>query len=134
MEDSLPLFAFQSLQFTNGGRIIFASEKDGHNHLYSIAAKSNAPQLLTLGNFDFEDVALNADERSVLYSSNQDDVDRRRRKTIHGRHAASTPTGFARRSCFRNVHLASTTATDIISFQNGERARHARGTDARSPT
>src|SRR5438874_8818778 len=30
MEDSLPLFAFQSLQFTNAGRIIFASEKDGH--------------------------------------------------------------------------------------------------------
>ena len=38
MEDSLPLFAFQSLQFTNAGRIIFASEKDGRNHLYSIAA------------------------------------------------------------------------------------------------
>jgi dipeptidyl aminopeptidase/acylaminoacyl peptidase len=33
MEDSLPLFAFQSLQFTNASRIIFASEKDGHNHL-----------------------------------------------------------------------------------------------------
>jgi hypothetical protein len=88
MEDSLPLFAFQSLQFTNGGRIIFASEKDGHNHLYSIAAESGTPQLLTPGNFDVEDVALSADERSVLYSSNQDDVDRRRRKTINGRHAA----------------------------------------------
>jgi len=28
MEDSLPLFAFESLKFTDNGRIIFASEKD----------------------------------------------------------------------------------------------------------
>src|SRR6266478_3329218 len=77
MEDSLPLFAFESLKFTNAGHIIFASEKDGHNHLYSIAATGGAPQLLTPGNFDVEDVALSADKRSILYTSNQNDVDRR---------------------------------------------------------
>lgn len=77
MEDSLPLFAFQSLKFTNAGRVIFASEKDGHNHLYSIAATGGAPQLLTPGNFDVEEVMLSADKRSVLYTSNQNDVDRR---------------------------------------------------------
>src|SRR5437899_2834036 len=77
MEDSLPLFAFPSLQFTNSGRIIFASEKDGRNHLYSIAATGGAPQLLTPGNFDVEEVALSADKRSILYTSNQNDVDRR---------------------------------------------------------
>jgi Tol biopolymer transport system component len=33
MEDSLPLFAFESLKFTNEDRIIFASEKDGRNRL-----------------------------------------------------------------------------------------------------
>jgi dipeptidyl aminopeptidase/acylaminoacyl peptidase len=77
MEDSLPLFAFESLKFTNAGRIIFASEKDGRNHLYSIAATGGAPELLTPGNFDVEDVALSADKRSILYTSNQNDVDRR---------------------------------------------------------
>ena len=77
MEDSLSPFAFQSLQFTNAGRIIFASEKDGRNHLYSIAATGGAPQLLTPGDFDVEDVALSADKHSVLYSSNQNDIDRR---------------------------------------------------------
>jgi len=77
MGDSLPLFAFQSLQFTNAGQIIFASEKDGRSHLYSIAVTGGAPQLLTPGDFDVEDVALSADKRSVLYSSNQNDVDRR---------------------------------------------------------
>src|SRR5438874_2905195 len=65
MEDSLPLFAFQSLQFTNAGRIIFASEKDGRNHLYAIGAEDGAPQLLTPGNFDVEDVALSADKRRI---------------------------------------------------------------------
>ncbi|HEY1925491.1 MAG TPA: prolyl oligopeptidase family serine peptidase, partial [Candidatus Acidoferrum sp.] len=77
MEDSLPLFAFQSLQFTNAGRIIFTSEKDGRNHLYSIAATGGAPLLLTPGDFDVEDVTLSADKRSVLYTSNQNDIDRR---------------------------------------------------------
>jgi dipeptidyl aminopeptidase/acylaminoacyl peptidase len=33
--------------------------------------------LLTPGNFEVEDVALSGDQQSVLYSSNQDDVDRR---------------------------------------------------------
>jgi dipeptidyl aminopeptidase/acylaminoacyl peptidase len=77
MEDSLSPFAFQSLQFTNTGRIIFASEKDGRNHLYSIAATGGPPELLTPGNFDVEDVALSADKHSILCTSNQNDVDRR---------------------------------------------------------
>jgi dipeptidyl aminopeptidase/acylaminoacyl peptidase len=77
MEDSLPLFAFQSLQFTDAGRIVFASEKDGRNHLYSISMDDGAPQLLTPGDFDVEDVALAADRCTILYSSNQNDVDRR---------------------------------------------------------
>ena len=77
MEDSLPLLAFQSLQFTNAGRIIFGSEQDGWNHLYSIAATGGAPQLLTPGDFDVEEVALSADKRSILYTSNQNDIDRR---------------------------------------------------------
>jgi dipeptidyl aminopeptidase/acylaminoacyl peptidase len=77
MEDSLPLFAFQSLQFTNAGRIIFVSEKDGRNHLYSIGTDGGPAQLLTPGDFDVEEVVLSADKRSVLYTSNQNDVDRR---------------------------------------------------------
>jgi len=77
MEDSLPLFGFESLKFTDDGQIVFASEKDGRNHLYSIAATGGAPQLLTPGDFDVEDVALSADKRSILYSSNQNDIDRR---------------------------------------------------------
>jgi dipeptidyl aminopeptidase/acylaminoacyl peptidase len=77
MEDSLPLFALASLKFTDAGQIIFAGEKDGRNHLYSIAATGGDPQLLTPGDFDVEDVMLSADKRSILYTSNQNDIDRR---------------------------------------------------------
>jgi dipeptidyl aminopeptidase/acylaminoacyl peptidase len=77
MEDSLPLFAFESLKFTDNGRIIFASEKDGRNHLYSIRADGGAAQLLTPGDFDVEEVTLSGDRKSILYTSNQNDVDRR---------------------------------------------------------
>src|SRR5262249_28775883 len=77
MEDSLPLFAFESLKFTNAGRIIFVNEKDGRNHLYSIASTGGDAQLLTPGDFDVEEITLSADKRSVLYPSNQNDVARR---------------------------------------------------------
>ncbi len=77
MQDSLPLFAFESLKFTDNGRIIFASEKDGRNHLYSIGADGGAVQLLTPGDFDVEEVTLSSDRKSIIYTSNQNDVDRR---------------------------------------------------------
>ncbi len=77
LEDSLPeLTEDTSLNFAADGRVVFDSEQDGRNHLYSIAA-GGAATLLTPGNFDVEDVALSKDKAFVIYSSNQDDIDRR---------------------------------------------------------
>jgi dipeptidyl aminopeptidase/acylaminoacyl peptidase len=77
-EDSLPsLTEDSSLKVAADGRIIFSSEQDGRNHLYSIADSGGEATLLTPGDFDVEDVTLSADKKSVIYSSNQDDVDRR---------------------------------------------------------
>jgi len=77
-EDSLPQLSEEgSLNFASGGRIVFASEQDGRNHLYSVPSEGGTAALLTPGDFDVEDVALSADKRSVVYSSNQDDTDRR---------------------------------------------------------
>ena len=76
--DSFPeLTADTSFYFPANDRLLFASEQDGWNHLYSMPTGGGAPTLLTPGQFEVEDVALTADRRSVLYSSNQDDVDRR---------------------------------------------------------
>ncbi len=77
-EDSLPeLTEAGSLNVAADGRVIFASEQDGRNHLYSIASGGGPATPLTPGDFDVEDVTLSADKASVIYSSNQGDVDRR---------------------------------------------------------
>src|SRR5579863_1009070 len=64
-DDSLPgLSEDASLNFAADGRIVFSSEQDGRNHLYSIAASGGAPTLLTPGDFDVEHVTLSADKAS----------------------------------------------------------------------
>ncbi len=76
--DSFPSeTADKSFYFADNDRLVFASEQDGWNHLYSITASGGATTLLTPGSFDVEDVTLASDRRSVIFSSNQDDVDRR---------------------------------------------------------
>lgn len=83
LDDSLPrLTEDASLNFAGEGRVVFASEQDGRNHLYSIPATGGQPTLLTPGDFDVEDVTLTSDQTSIIYSSNQyssdaADVDRR---------------------------------------------------------
>lgn len=79
MNGSLPHFARESLKFAAVGptRIIFASEHDGHNHLYSISVNGGGIAPLSPGAYDVEDVALTPDKRAVLYTSNEGDIDRR---------------------------------------------------------
>ncbi|MBI1739736.1 MAG: S9 family peptidase [Candidatus Koribacter versatilis] len=78
LDDSLPLLtADASFQFATKNRIVFSSEQDGWNHLYSVATTGGPATLLTPGKFETEDVTLSANRNFVNYSSNQDDVDRR---------------------------------------------------------
>jgi dipeptidyl aminopeptidase/acylaminoacyl peptidase len=77
-DDSFPEYtAAASFQFASDDRIVFASEQDGWNHLYSVSTSGGNATLLTPGNFEVEDVFLTGDRRSLLYSSNQDDIERR---------------------------------------------------------
>ena len=78
LDDSFPyLTADVSFQFAAKDRIVFSSEQDGWNHLYSVPTAGGAAVLLTPGKFETEDVTLSSDKTSVIYSSNQDDIDRR---------------------------------------------------------
>jgi dipeptidyl aminopeptidase/acylaminoacyl peptidase len=77
-DDSLPeLSEDTALTFAANSQVVFSSEQDGHNHLYSIPATGGTSNQLTPGDFDVEDVTLSADKTFVIYSSNQGDVDRR---------------------------------------------------------
>ncbi|MDE2272069.1 MAG: S9 family peptidase [Xanthomonadaceae bacterium] len=68
----------RAFRFSGNDRILFASQEDGWAHLYSIAADGGAAVLLTPGNYSFNGkVSLTADGKAVLYSSNENDVDRR---------------------------------------------------------
>jgi dipeptidyl aminopeptidase/acylaminoacyl peptidase len=69
--------AEHQLMWTAGGRIVFPWEAGGWTHLYSISASGGKPELLTPGRFEVEDVALTPSGDALVYSSNQDDIDRR---------------------------------------------------------
>jgi dipeptidyl aminopeptidase/acylaminoacyl peptidase len=87
--DSLPPFAGESLQFA-GDRIVFVSEQTNRNHIYSIPISGGQATELTPGDFDVEDVTPNPTGRSlIIYSSNQDDVDRRHIWSVDARGGAS---------------------------------------------
>jgi len=61
-----------------GDRIVFPWEKTGWMHLYSISTHGDVPTPLNVnGDFEIEHVSLSADGKTVLFSSNQDDIDRR---------------------------------------------------------
>ena len=77
MNDSLPPFAAESFKFAAEGQVIFCSEQDGRNHLYMMPIFGGTPILLTPGDFDVEDVVLAAKGTALLYTSNQNDIERR---------------------------------------------------------
>jgi dipeptidyl aminopeptidase/acylaminoacyl peptidase len=61
-----------------GDRIVFPWERTGWMHLYSISTHGDVPKPLNApGEFEIEHASLSADRRTVLFSSNQSDTDRR---------------------------------------------------------
>jgi dipeptidyl aminopeptidase/acylaminoacyl peptidase len=65
------------LFWADGNRLVFPWERDGWVHLYSVSAEGGPAQNLTPGDFEIEHVSLSRDRREVLFSSNQNDIDRR---------------------------------------------------------
>ncbi len=60
-----------------GDRLVFPWEGNGWLHLYSVPVGGGEATLLTPGDFEIENVILTPDRREVVFSSNQEDLDRR---------------------------------------------------------
>jgi dipeptidyl aminopeptidase/acylaminoacyl peptidase len=60
-----------------GNRLVFPWEKTGWLHLYSVPSTGGGPVALTQGAFEIEYVALGPYGTTVVYNSNENDIDRR---------------------------------------------------------
>ncbi len=67
----------EQLFWTADNRLVFPWEGDGWLHLYSVPASGGEARLLTPGEFEVRNVSLTSDGKTVLYASNQQDIDRR---------------------------------------------------------
>jgi dipeptidyl aminopeptidase/acylaminoacyl peptidase len=72
-----PMVAESQLFWSAGDRLVFPWEHDGWLHLYSVAVEGGSAGLLTPGAFEVEHASFSQDGKEVVYSSNQDDIDRR---------------------------------------------------------
>jgi dipeptidyl aminopeptidase/acylaminoacyl peptidase len=81
VQDSFPYMAADTgggvIHWAAENRIVFASEQDGWQHLYSIAASGGATKLLTPGSCEVEQWSFTRDQKTVLFNSNCNDIDRR---------------------------------------------------------
>ena len=86
LTDSFPYMADD----TGGGvihwgaenRIVFASEQNGWQHLYSLVTSGGSPALLTPGNCEVEQWSFTPDGKTILFNSNCNDIDRRHLWTV----------------------------------------------------
>lgn len=65
------------LWWAAGDRLVFPWEGDGWKHLYSVSAAGGDATRLTPGEFEVQFAGLAPDRESVVYDSNQDDIDRK---------------------------------------------------------
>jgi dipeptidyl aminopeptidase/acylaminoacyl peptidase len=68
--------ADNQLLWRDGDQIVFPYEGQGWTHLWAAPATGGAARCLTPGEFEVQYVSPGPDGRSILYSSNQNDIDR----------------------------------------------------------
>jgi dipeptidyl aminopeptidase/acylaminoacyl peptidase len=65
------------LQWSGSDRLIFASEKDGWAHIYSVPSTGGTATILTPGNYEVENMTWSPDRSYIVVSANNGDIDRR---------------------------------------------------------
>ena len=81
LQDSYPYMAQETgggvLHWGADGLLVFASEADGWQHLYSIPVSGGSAKLLTPGECEAEQWSFTSDKKRVFFNSNCGDSDRR---------------------------------------------------------
>jgi dipeptidyl aminopeptidase/acylaminoacyl peptidase len=75
--------AEKQVMWTAGNRVVFPWEKTGWVHLYSIPVAGGSPVDLMPGNGIVEHAAINKDRKTICFSSNISDIDRRHIWTVN---------------------------------------------------
>lgn len=104
-----------TLIWTADNHIVFPWEADGWAHLYSLPVEGGKPLLLTPGEFEVEDASL-IHGNTVLYASNQDDIDRRHLWTVPA--AGGRPKELTRGTGIEAMPVAS--GTRIVCLRSDE--------------
>ena len=65
------------LWWMEGDKLLFPYEKDGWQHLYELDINNGKIKLLTPGNGEIENVTVSTDRRTIYYTTNIGDIDRR---------------------------------------------------------
>jgi dipeptidyl aminopeptidase/acylaminoacyl peptidase len=84
------------LHWTAGGEIVFPWERDGWLHFYAVPVAGGTARVLTPGEFEVEHVSLSDDRKTLVFDSNQDDIDRRHVWRINVASAAGAPEALTR--------------------------------------
>lgn len=69
--------AANQIWWGSGDHIVFLWEKNGWVNLYSVRTSGGAPAALATGPFEVEYASLSPDRGTMVFASNQDDIDRR---------------------------------------------------------
>ena len=129
LQDSFPYMADDTgggvIHWAADNRIVFASEQDGWQHLYSIAANGGGtPKLLTPGSCEVEQWSFTRDAKTVLFNSNCNDIDRRHLWSV----AASGETAMRQLSTGRGIEWSPVTIGDsgYLAFISSDAQHTAR--------
>jgi len=71
-----PVVAEAQLQWVVGGKLVFAWERDGWQHFYSVPIAGGKASLLTPGDFEVAQASMSGDRKLLVFGSNQGDLDR----------------------------------------------------------
>ena len=128
-QDSFPYMAHDTgggvIRWAADGRLVFASEHDGWQHLYSVAAAGGAVRLLTPGNCEVEQWSFPADGKSLVFNSNCEDIDRRHLWSVGTGANDAAP---RRLSSGQGIEFAAVpvAGTDLIAYLGSDAQHKAR--------